>query len=256
MPGIFRSWAFFRWVAFLFALVADVLIFHYSVAFSPMSYMASGLFSLTIYLVFLELAMQMRGRRRIRKELETSERKHYQVGKHLFVLLRSLRANKLAYSAIWFPVWISIAVTVAMFIMGLEMLKGTRSFDDAVYLQYMCAGYWSLLVALPFTLEHVAEWRSHQYALIVDKETSTARLIYTYSIFDYNIEDIALERSVKINMHQKFFDWMFGIGTVEIEETSGGENTHISDIWRPNALRRRLKRAILAYKKHSHGDEE
>ncbi len=247
MSRLFASWRGLRWLAFLFSLGLDAYIFHISDPFTPLSFMTSGVAAVILFFVFLEIARAMKGRGRIRKALDDHERVTYQVGRHVLALLRNIAKHPLAYNAIWFPVWIAIFATIGIGWMLVSEFFGRPAefgLPWATLAQYACAGYLPLLIALPFVLEHVSEWTSHQYVLAVDTKSHDPRLLIHSGVFDYDLETVSVERTVTTHVFQAWWQALIGIGNVELRETAGGEGEILVDVWKPRVLEKKIRTAI------------
>lgn len=247
MSRLFASWRGLRWLAFLFSLGLDAYIFHISDPFTPLSFMTSGIAAVILFFVFLEIARAMKGRGRIRKALDDHERVTYQVGRHVLALLRNIAKHPLAYSAIWFPVWIAIFTTGAIkWFLFKEFFNAPPEFGSPwlILAQYTCAGYLPLLIALPFMLEHVSEWTSHQYVLAVDTKSHDPRLLIHSGVFDYDLETVSVERTVTTHVYQAWWQALIGVGNVELRETAGGEGEILVDVWKPRVLEKKIRTAI------------
>jgi hypothetical protein len=247
MSRLFASWRGLRWLAFLFSLGLDAYIFHISDPFTPLSFMTSGIAAVILFFVFLEIARAMKGRGRIRKALDDHERVTYQVGRHVLALLRNIAKHPLAYNAIWFPVWIAIFATIGIGWMLVSEFFGWPAefaLPWTTLAQYACAGYLPLLVALPFVLEHVSEWTSHQYVLAVDTKSHDPRLLIHSGVFDYDLETVSVERTVTTHVFQTWWQALIGIGNVELRETAGGEGEILVDVWKPRVLEKKIRTAI------------
>lgn len=247
MSRLFASWRALRWLAFLFSLGLDAYIFHISDPFTPLSFMTSGLAAALLFFLFVEIARAMKGRSRIRQALDDHERVTYQVGRHVLALMRKIAKDPLAYNAIWFPVWIAIFTTGAIaWILFKEFFDAPPEFGLPwlILAQYACAGYLPLLIALPFVLEHVSEWTSHQYVLAVDTKTHDPRLLIHSGVFDYDLETVSVERTVTTHVFQAWWQAMIGIGNVELRETAGGEGEVLVDVWKPRLLEKKIRTAI------------
>jgi hypothetical protein len=249
MSRLWASWRALRWLAFVFSIAVDAYIFHISDPFTPLSFMTSGIAAALLFLFFLEVARAMKGRKRIRQALDEHERVTYQVGQHVLALMRNIAKHPLAYNAIWFPVWVAIFATGAIkWALLKDFFNAPPEFGIAwtTLAQYACAGYLPLLMALPFMLEHVSEWTSHQYVLAVDKKTRDPRLLIHSGVFDYDLETVSVERTVTTHVYQAWWQAMIGIGNVELRETAGGEGETLRDVWKPRLLERKIRGAIKA----------
>jgi hypothetical protein len=250
MFKLFKSWRSLRWLAFLLSLAIDGYAFYISQPLTPESFQTSGIIAILLFLIFLEIALQMRGQGRIKAALDDKEKIAYQVGQHLVVLLRTIRENRLARRAIWIPV--SIAAATTLFWIGWAVWKAggdDHAWLDATYAllpdnRYAFAGYLPLILAIPFVLEYVSEWRSHQYVLVVDKESLDPRLLIHAGVLMYDLETVSLERTVTTHVQQTFSDTLIALGDVELRETAGGEGEKLSHVWRPRRLAKQIQRAI------------
>ena len=65
-----KLWKWVRWGAFVLALAVDVALFYTADPFTARSFVATGLASLIMFLLFLKLANLVRGGSRIRGILE------------------------------------------------------------------------------------------------------------------------------------------------------------------------------------------
>jgi hypothetical protein len=257
MSRLFASWRALRWLAFLFSFAIDFYIFHISDPFTPLSFMTSGVAAVILFVFFFEVARAMKGARRIRQALDDNERVSYRVGQHVLALFRNIRADGLAYSAIWFPVWIAIFATAAiLWILSRHLIGAPPEFghDWTTLAQYACGFYLPLILAIPFVLEHVSEWTSHQYVLAVDTKTLDPRLLIHHGVFDYDLETVSIERTVTTRVHQAWWQAMVGIGDVELRETAGGEGETLHDVWKPRLLERKIRTAIKASKRRAPPD--
>lgn len=244
MSAFFRSWRSIRWLAFVVALAADAYVFFYlTQPYTPLSFMASGIGAVLLFTVFLEIALHMRGAGRIRASLDDTDQIVYQVGRHLFDLLRRIRKHSAAYFVIWLAIDIAIvAFGVILFLMWHSLVLGRP--DPWQVAAYAYAGFLPLLLAIPFVLEHVSEWASHRYVLIVDTKSHDPRLLIHHGVLEYDLETVSLERTVTIHLRQTFFESMFAIGDVELRETAGGEGERLESVWRPRLLVKRMQSAL------------
>jgi hypothetical protein len=257
MSRLFASWRGLRWFAFLFSFGIDFYIFHISDPFTPLSFLTSGVAAVILFVFFFEVARAMKGRRRLRRALDDNERITYQVGQHVLALFRKIRTHPLAYNAIWFPVWLAIFSTLAIGFMLYWQVIGAApdlGLPWATLAQYACAGYLPLIIAIPFVLEHVSEWTSHQYALAIDAKTQDPRLLIHYGVFDYDLETVSIERTVTTHVHQAWWESFLGIGNVELRETAGGEGETLRDVWKPRILEKKIRSAIKASRRRAPAD--
>jgi hypothetical protein len=247
MFRFFKSWRSLRWLAFVISLAIDGYAFYVSRPLTPESFQSSGIIAVLLFLLFFEIALQMRGRGRIQAALDDKEKIAYQVGRHLIVLFRAIRENRLARRAISLPV--DLAILTTLFWIGWVVWKAGAGSLDPVYTalpdnRYVFAGYIPLLLAIPFVLEYVSEWRSHQYILVVDKESLDPRLLIHAGVLMYDLETVSLERTVTTHVQQTFGDTLIALGDVELRETAGGEGEKLSSVWRPRRLAKQIQRAI------------
>jgi hypothetical protein len=254
MPRLFGSWRALRWLAFLFSFALDFYIFHISDPFTPLSFMTSGLAALILFVFFFEIARSMKGRGRMRRALDVNEYVAYQVGQHVLALLRKIRAHPLAYNAIWFPVWIAIFASGAIGWLLWQQATGAPAqfgLPWTTLAQYACGAYIPLIIAIPFVLEHVSEWTSHQYALAIDAKTYDPRLLIHFGVFDYDLVTVSIERTVTTHVHQAWWEALIGIGDVELRETAGGEGETLRDVWKPRVLEKKIRTAIKASRRRA-----
>lgn len=249
MFRFFKSWRSIRWFAFAFSLAIDGYAFYLAEPFTPNSFRASGLIALILFLIFLEISLSMTNRRRIRDALDEKEKIAYQVGRHLIDLLRRIRASHFAYYAIWIPVWLAFFTT--LFWIGWFVWHSDSNIAalDAIYTflpnnNYAFAGYIPLLIAIPFVIEHVCEWRGHQFILAVDTESLDPRLLIHSGVLMYDARAIMLERTVTTHVHQTFIETLIGLGDVELRETAGGEGEKLDCVWLPRQLAKQIQQAI------------
>ena len=250
MGEFFKSWRFLRLVAFLTSLGVDGYVFYKTEPFSPQSFMWSGIGAVLLFLTFFEIALHMRGQRRIRAALDGEEKIAYQTSRHLWDLLVRTWKHPAARYAIWIPVLIAVATTVYIAQAVAETTFGSPEYLALLpTLQYACAGYLPLLVAVPFVLEHGSEWRSWQCTLVVDTESNDPRLVLSHGVLEYNLRDVSLERTVTTDVHQGVWGTIFGIGSVELRETAGGEGEKLERVWKPRRLRKEIRSAINRWRK-------
>jgi len=239
-------WRRLRWALFLVSIGIDGLVFYYAEPFTPRSFMASGLAALLLFLVFVEIASMFSATGRIRRALVGKEHIKYQVGRHLIALLRNINQDPVAKRAIYIPLLISALSTVAIGVVlwsGAVAKSGSEAWSD--WAQYGCAGYTPLLLAMPFVVEHMSEWRSHQYVVIVDQELKKPSLLIHFGVFSYDLETVSLDRTVTTQLHQSFWDSFIGYGDVELRETAGGADAQrLEAVWRPRKLEREIRLAI------------
>lgn len=257
MTRLLNSWRALRWFAFLFSFGVDFYIFHISDPFTPASFMTSGIAAAILFLFFFEVARAMKGRGRIRQALDDHERVTYQVGRHVLALMRKVRTDRLAYTAIWFPLWIAVFGAIAViYAAAQEVLGAPQQFGMPwlVVAQYACAAFLPLLIAIPFTLEHVSEWTSHQYVLAVDDKSHDPRLLIHAGVFDYDLETVSIERTVTTHVYQAWWQALVGIGNVELRETAGGEGETLRDVWKPRILEKKIRTAVKASRRQHRSD--
>lgn len=252
MSRLFGSWRGLRWLVFLLSFALDAYIFQISEPFTPRSFMTSGLAAAILFFFFLEVARAMKGRGRIRRALDQNEYVTYQVGQHLLALMRKVRGDGLAWWGIWLPIWLAVLATIVEgLIVSQDIIAAPppASMPWSTLAQYVCAGYLPLLIAIPFVLEHVSEWTSNQYVLVVDRKSHDPRLLIHSGVFDYYLETVSIERTVTTRVHQKWWQAFVGIGDVELRETAGGEGETLRDVWKPRTLEKRIRIAIKALRR-------
>ena len=247
MSRLWASWRALRWLAFLFSIAVDAYIFQISDPFTPRSFLTSGIAATLLFFFFVEIARSMKGRARIHQALDEHEKVVYQVGKHVLALMRKIRLDPLAYTAIWFPIWIAIFSTIIILWSLLYATIGASE-DFGMpwtdFAQYVCGGYIPLLIAMPFVLENVSEWTSYQYVLAVYSKTADPRLLIHHGVFDYDLQTVSIERTVTTHIYQQWWQAMIGIGNVELRDTGGGEGEVLRDVWKPRLLEKRTRAAI------------
>ena len=173
MFRLFKSWRSLRWFAFAVSLAIDGYAFYAAQPFTPESFQAAGVIALLLFFLFLEIGLQMRGRGRVRAALDDKENIAYQVGQHLAVLFRNIHGSRTARRAIWWPVYLAILTTAfwagwAAWHANALPAALTPLYTTLADNRYAFAGYIPLIAAIPFVLEYVSEWKSHQFVLVVD----------------------------------------------------------------------------------------
>jgi hypothetical protein len=230
-----KMWKGLRWGAFLFALIVDALLFYTSEPFSTHSFVATGLASLIMFLIFVRLANLFRGGSRIRRILEDNEIKVHETCVHWIKLVRDIRADKSAWR------WIGIPVLVAIFVTLFECawlacLVTTKLGGDPGWLgqpfrilphnEVLIGFYIPLVFSIPFAILHVAEWSTHRYVI------TPLRVIIHHGIFDYHMHGILLSRVVDAQQDYTFWQQMLNYGDVVFRETSGEAET-LECVWGP-----------------------
>lgn len=247
-------------MVWLLCLATDGVIFYLSDPFTARSFVASGTAAAVMFILVCELCFHYRGRGRIKAELEPGERVTYQVGLHFFELLKRIRANRLASRSIFLPFWGAFVVSFfwagwLLWRAGVSALNGVYTFLPhngflSVGNGYVCALYLPLLFSLPFVLEYVLEYRSHQYALIVDEKSGDPQLTIISGFLEFDVDNVSLAREVSLRAHQSFWDTLVGIGDVTLHETSGGQKGEsIERIWRPRRFEQKLNSAIKLWRR-------
>jgi len=232
-----KLWKWLRWGAFLVALTVDAILFYTAKPFSVDSFIATGLASLIMFVLFLRLANLMRGGSRIRRILEEGEVKVHETCVHWVRLLRDIRADKISYRWIGIPVLIAIFVTIYE-VLWLAWLAAFKLGAHAPW--FMAAGapfhlfnngylvglYVPLIFAIPFAIAHVAEWSTHRFVI------TPIRVIIHYGIFDYHMHGILLSRVVDAQQDYTFWQQVLGYGDIVFRETSGEAET-LECVWGP-----------------------
>lgn len=255
MFRLFRSWRTLRWLAFLVSFAIDGYVFYVADPLTPRSFLASGLGALLLFFVFFEISISLRGKGRIRRALDEDERIEYEVGQHLLALLRTIGQHPGAARAIWGSLLLALAVTALIsWALYLHIAGSSGQTPWPILAQYFCAGYLPLLLAIPFIIEHVSEWTSHRYVLVVDAKTRDPRLLIHYGVFDYDLETVAIERTVTTHVHQAWWEAMIGYGDVELRETAGGSGEKLMSVWLPRRLERKIRGAIKKSRRGRDGD--
>ncbi|MBU6323616.1 MAG: hypothetical protein KGI41_03345 [Patescibacteria group bacterium] len=257
---LFKSWKSIRWMVWFVCLAIDGVIFYLSDPFTAESFVASGTAAAVMFILVWELCFHYRGRGRIKAELEPGERVTYQVGLHLFELLKRIRAHRLAARAIYIPLWFAAAASFfwmgwLLWRLGVSALSGAYAFlPENKFLPlgngYVCALYLPLLFSIPFVLECVLEYRSRQYALVVDEKSGDPQLTMISGFLEFDVDNISLAREVSLRAHQSFWDTLVAIGDVTLHETSGGQKGEsIERIWRPRRFEQKLNSAIKVWRR-------
>jgi len=230
-----KLWKGLRWGAFAVALTIDALLFYSSTPFSVNSFVATGLASLIMFLVFMKLANLFRGSSRIRRILEENEVKVHETSVHWIKLLRDIRADKTAWR------WIGIPVLIALFVslfeagwllcLGVEKLGGDPGWSGAIFHllphnEVLIGFYIPLVFAIPFAISHVSEWSTHRYII------TPLRIIIHHGIFDYHMHGILLSRVVDAQQDYTFWEQMLGYGDIIFRQTSGEAET-LHCVWGP-----------------------
>jgi len=230
-----KLWKGLRWGAFLFALTVDALLFWTSEPFSVDSFVATGLASLIMFLVFVKLANLFRGSSRIRRILEDNEVKVHETCVHWIKLVRAVRTDKTAWRWIGIPVLIAIFVTLfeAAWLVCLVVTKsgGDPGWFGAIFRvlphnEVLIGFYIPLVFSIPFAISHVAEWSTHRYVI------TPLRVIIHYGIFDYHMHGILLSRVVDAQQDYTFWEQLLNYGDIVFRETSGEAET-LECVWGP-----------------------
>ena len=233
-----KLWKWVRWGAFVFALAVDAFLFWTSDPFSTRSFVATGLASLIMFLVFLKLANLIRGSARIRGILEEGETKVHETCVHWIRLLGGIRKDRTAYRWIGIPVLIAALATLylamwAAWLIGVKLgVSGTwfmmlGALFRAVPDNSVVVGFYiPLIFAIPFGIAHVAEWSTHRYVI------TPLRIIIHSGIFDYHMHGILLSRVVDAQQDYTFVQQILGYGDIVFRETSGEAET-LECVWGP-----------------------
>jgi hypothetical protein len=233
-----KFWKWTRWGAFLVALAVDAVLFITAEPFSANSFIATGLASLIMFLVFVRLANLVRGGSRIRGILEEGEVKVHETCVHWIRLLRDIRADRTSYRWIGIPLLIAAAATfyLAAWLIWLAAFKlgAHASWFMAVGAPFrllpnngVAIGlYIPLIFSIPFAISHVAEWSTHRFVI------TPLRVIIHYGIFDYHMHGILLSRVVDAQQDYTFWQQVLNYGDVVFRETSGEAET-LECVWGP-----------------------
>jgi hypothetical protein len=233
-----KLWKWVRWGAFVFALAIDTFLFYTSDPFTTRSFVATGLASLIMFLVFLKLANLIRGGARIRGILEEGETKVHETCVHWVRLLGNIRKDKTSYRWIGIPVLIALVATIYLGIWGLALICGKLGasgtwftvldapFRVLPHNSVVVGLYIPLIFAIPFAISHVAEWSTHRYVI------TPLRIIIHHGIFDYHMHGILLSRVVDAQQDYTFLQQILNYGDIVFRETSGEAET-LECVWGP-----------------------
>lgn len=233
-----KLWKWFRWGAFVFALSVDAFLFYTADPFSARSFVAAGLASLIMFLVFVKLANMFRGGSRIRGILEEGEVKVHETCVHWVRLVGDIKKDRTAYRWIGIPVIIALAATLYLALWMLWMIAtklGLHAqwfeiagwpFRQLPHNSVVAGFYIPLIFAIPFALAHVAEWSTHRYVI------TPLRIIIHYGIFDYHMHGILLSRVVDAQQDYTFWQQILNYGDIVFRETSGEAET-LECVWGP-----------------------
>ena len=234
-----KLWKWVRWGAFFFALAVDGVLFYTAAPFSTRSFVAAGIASLIMFLVFAKLSTLIRNGTRIRKMLEPGEHKIHETGLHWIRLWRNVRTDKTAYRFVGIPVLIAIFVTIfeiawALWGLGLQTKMSGAPWFQAIGTIFhivpdniaLIGGYIPLIFAIPFVIGHVAEWSSHRYVI------TPTRIIIMGGIFEYEVHTITLSRVVDAKQHYTFWEQVWNYGDIVLRETAGNDEK-IECVWGP-----------------------
>lgn len=248
-----KLWKWFRWGAFLFALAVDAALFYSADPFSTRSFVATGLASLIMFLLFVKLATLFRNSGRIRTMLEKGEKRVHETGLHWVRLRSALRGDRTAYRFIMIPLWIAVLVTLfelgwGLWWIGLQTSLQHQAWFGAVGAIYhllpdnsaLIGGYIPLVFAIPFALAHISEWSTHRYVI------TPMRIIIMSGIFDYEVHTITLSRVVDAKQHYTFWEQILNYGDVTLRETAGNDEK-IECVWGP----KRFAKIAMHYS-HAH----
>lgn len=233
-----KFWKWVRWGAFVFALAVDTLLFYTADPFTARSFVATGLASLIMFLVFVKLANLVRGGARIRGVLEEGEVKVHETCVHWVRLLGNIHKDRTSYRWIGIPLLIALFATFyeAVWVLCLigEKLGYHAAWFTAVSAPFhllphnsaVVGLYIPLIFAIPFAISHVAEWSTHRYVI------TPLRVIIHYGIFDYHMHGILLSRVVDAQQDYTFWQQILNYGDVVFRETSGEAET-LECVWGP-----------------------
>jgi len=236
-----KLWKWLRWGAFVFALLVDAFLFYTADPFTVRSFVATGLASLIMFLVFLRLANMFRGGARIRGILEDSEHKVHETGLHWVRLVGSIRKDKASYRWIGIPVLVAIVVTLfesawALWLIGAKLGISApwftaigAPFHILPHNSVLIGLYIPLIFAIPFALAHVSEWSTHRYVI------TPLRVIIHHGIFDYHMHGILLSRVVDAQQDYTFWQQFLNYGDIVFRETSGEAET-LECVWGPKTF--------------------
>ena len=236
-----KLWKWLRWGAFVFALGVDAFLFYTADPFTVRSFVATGLASLIMFLVFVRLATLFRGGSRIKGILEEGETRVHETGLHWVRLVGNIRRDKTAYRWIGIPILIALFATIFEFV-WLLVLIGEKLGLTALWFKVVAAPfhvlpdnsiviglYIPLIFSIPFAIAHIAEWSTHRYVI------TPLRVIIHYGIFDYHMHGILLSRVVDAQQDYTFWQQFLNYGDVVFRETSGEAET-LECVWGPKSF--------------------
>ncbi len=225
-----KLWRWFGRLAFLFAVAADAAAFYYAATpVSVLNFFAAGLAAVILYAGFALLAGLVRGRSRLRKFLERDERKVHETGLHWIWLLREFFGDKSARRWAGIPLLIALVATVLEFAWFFFLRKETGGVFASLPRDTglaLVALYIPLLVAIPKTIDHIANWISHRYVI------TPLRVINQSGIFSYHMHGMMLARVVDVEQDYTFWQQVLNYGDVVFRETAG-QHEVLHCVWGP-----------------------
>jgi hypothetical protein len=236
-----KLWRWIRWGAFVFALGVDGFLFYTADPFSTRSFVATGLASLIMFLVFVKLANLIRGTARIRETLEDGERKVHETGLHWVRLVGAIRADKSARRWIGIPILIALVATFyltawLLWLAGAPLWSASGWYKVLGYVFHVLPDnsavigfYIPLIFAIPLAISHVAEWSAQRYVI------TPLRIIIHSGIFEYHIHGILLSRVVDAQQDYTFWQQVLNYGDILFRETAGSTEK-LECVWGPKTF--------------------
>ena len=233
-----KLWKWIRWGAFVFALAVDAFLFYTADPFTVRSFVATGLASLIMFLVFLWFANLFRGGARIKSILEDGEKRVHETGLHWVRLVGNIRKDRTSYRWIGIPVLIALFATIyigawVLWLIATQLGLHTAWFNVLgtpfrllPHNSIVVGLYIPLIFAIPFAIAHVSEWSTHRYVI------TPLRVIIHSGIFDYHMHGILLSRVVDAQQDYTFWQQFLNYGDIVFRETSGEAET-LECVWGP-----------------------
>ena len=235
------AWRPVRWGAFLIALGVDGVIFYLADPPSALSFIASGFGALMLFVILVGLASLIRGKRHIKGALHEGEKLAHQAGQHWLHLVwniaghrrRDIQPDRIALYTIGIPVLIMFVALLFFAVWSVWFLcsqfawsAGWVAWLSPLYTllpdnRIVIASCIPLLIAIPFAIQHVAEWSAHQYVI------TPYRIIVRWGVFDRNQQAINLSRVSDIRFNLRWYQRLplLRYGNIIFVETAGVQET-------------------------------